>query len=175
MGPSWGPLGALLGPSWGLLGASLGPLGSQWPKKRVASISAPPLEALLAPSWGHLGPSWGHLGAVLGPSWGQVGPIWGLLGPLWGPLEAAEAHRKEKAGKPKNIEKNIRFFDDFGLLGASLAGSVAASGRLVAIRTPHGGMLQTMWDQRRPACAIFESLLGSGRRLWGHLGPCWAL
>ena len=157
--PYWRPLGAILGCLEAILGASrvylgakLAPYRVYWGRsgaflrqceKKVNLISAPPLEALLAPSWGHLEPSWGHLGAVLGPSWGQVGPIWGLLGPLWGPLEAAEAHRKQKAGKPKNIEKH-KVFDDVCLLGASLAVSVAASGCLVAIRTPHEGMLETM-------------------------------
>ena len=87
IGVGWGAA------SWGALGALWGPYGGH-------------LGPFLGAHWGHLGPAWGHRGAVLGPSWGQVGPIWGLLGPLWGPLEAAEAHRKEKAGKPKNIEKH---------------------------------------------------------------------
>ena len=50
---------------------------------------------------------------------------------------------RKKLGSQKTL-KNIRFFDDFGLLRVSLAGSVAASGRLVAIRTPHEGMMETM-------------------------------
>ena len=40
--------------------------------------------------------------------------------------------------------KNTRFFKDFCLAGDSLAGSVAASGGLVAIRTPLGRVLETM-------------------------------
>ena len=77
------------------------------------------------------------------PTWSQVGPIWGLLGPLWGALEAAEADRKQKAGKPTHIDKH-KSFNDFRLSGASLASSVAASGRLVAVWAPLGLMLETV-------------------------------
>ena len=96
MGPSWGPLGALLGPlgallgpSWALLGPSWGHLGPSW-----ATLG--PSWAFLGPSWGQLGPPWGYLGPswpLSGPTWGRLGPIWGLLGtnldPIWDRLGAA--------------------------------------------------------------------------------------
>ena len=62
------------------------------------------------------------------------------IGAVWRPPKPIG---RKKLGSQKTL-KNIRFFDDFGLLGASLAGSVAASGRLVAIRTHLGRMEETM-------------------------------
>ena len=88
-----------------------------------------------------------HLGVILGPSWGHVGAILDPCGPYLGNLddilEPPKPIGRKKLASPKTL-KNTMFFNDFYLSGASLAGSVAVSGRLVAIRTHLGRMEETM-------------------------------
>ena len=113
LGPSWGPLGALLGTSCGplraLLGTFRGPLGTLLGRHGL--------------SWAVLEPFW----AVLGPSWGPLGPSWGGLGSLLGRLGHLEEQRSEYA-------ENVRFPMGMGRflpLGAPLGGLLRRRGGLL--------------------------------------------
>ena len=59
-------------------------------------------------------------------------------------LQQKNKSDEKQQQKCKTTLKNTRFFNDVCLSGASFASFVEASGRLVAIQTPLGRVLETM-------------------------------
>ena len=104
-----------------------------------------PKSRLLEPSWAALEALLGALGPVLGLSWARLGALLGHLGAILRPQEHIGS---EKTRKPKTLIFHW-FFNDFGLSGASLGGSVASWGRLGTVLEPLEGMLGAILNARK--------------------------
>ena len=98
----------------------------------------------LGRSWTALGVLLGVLGRVLRLSWVHLGAILGHFGAI---LKLQEPIESEKARRQKTLIF-FCFFNDFGLSGASLGGSVATWGRLGAVLEPLVGILGAILSHR---------------------------
>ena len=138
MGPSRGPLGAILEVSGALL--------------VLFSKLCWVLGALLGPSWGPLGGSEGHLGSLLGPPGAPLGPSWGPLGPLLGPLGAIlDAIDQRRGG---SLTGSPRRSPKMSLLGPSWAALGAVLGALGAVFGPSWALLGNLRAILRPQESI---------------------